>query len=940
MELTEDEMEFVILCTLFAFAFIYFSKASNNEINILKRDIKIYFKIAIIVPTLLSIQACGGGSEGSAVKVVVPDVTQEGIVISIADGLSTNFDTNGELNISSNSVDKDTVLKINIEDNASYPNPETTYSNVYHLTPEDTTLLKNANLSLPLLPEYIEKRKVVISRLVNGIWVENLTSVRTENNVSAIISKLGTYAIKVINEVDVYASIGPACDDTSISQDVRFAHVSDLHSYFGYKEQRYSKIKSIHMDSVKKFPYTIFTNGGDDYEKGTVAEQISKGWATMEATKAMEFDVRIVGNHDYAWGEELLLEHVNDPKALVLASNTHYVGSSVDGFNAVQFGILQVGCIKVGFFGMTSVPWNELDEDLDSDPIPDFLPNFPMNWEWKGVAQGIIDMYSDQVDYMVMVSHLGNGPDTRIAQSVAGIDLVLGGHDHDREKCDVLSNGAVVIQPFYSAQGATLLDLEFDLATKKAKPFNCDTMKEDIEVEYLDAVHQPLVEKIDEIMGRYAPDVNTEIAVSENYPTEADLAQITSKAVKYTHNVDAALLNPEEVYKVWAPGALTQEIIQRTYLVERQPTNTPGYTALYQIEVTGATLKKMAFDQPDWVAMLPIDIINSNVYKVALHKGPALNLSLFFPQMPNQEAILLDETWWILDKYARNRTSQCLHIDTDTKLNACKQDDNVSIWLFDDADDPFDKSMGKSDLSYYDSGSRDWGPRDTEYKTTTELNISDLPDGEGNVMVFSRHTPEEGLKIKHNLASNGDFSDYGLISDYTLVVDIYWPEEDELKKRAFLQTDPKNLNDADIFFEGSNEEKPNGTGIGSGRYCGVMPVDNWYRVGLVFYAAPTGGTFKVFINGELTCEKPSVDVDGRWALQSNFLLFADNKWETRPGYMNSLLFAGRAFTLQEIASMGGPSNKMNFTPTIRSVNEKVKRHYFKAPKIEESDHVH
>jgi len=934
MELTEDKMDLAIfgVFLICAIVFNYFMASSNN----LKRTIKIIIKLSVLPPILFSLQACGGGgAEGSAIKIVVPDVTQEGIVISIADGLLVYFDEKGELDVSSNSVDKDTVLKISINDNKNYPNPESTYSNVYNLVPENITLLKNANLSLPLLPEHIEKQKVVISRLVNGIWVENLTSVRTENNVSAIISKLGTYAIKVIDEVDVYASIGPVCDDTSISQDVRFAHVSDLHSYFGYKEQRYSKLKSIHIDSVEEFPYTIFTNGGDDYEKGTVAEQISKGWATMEATKAMEFDVRVVGNHDYAWGEELLLEHVNDPKALVLASNTHYVGSSVDGFNAVQFGILQVGCIKVGFFGMTSVPWNELDEDLDSDPIPDFLPNFPMNWEWKGVAQGIIDTYREQVDYMVMVSHLGVGPDTRIAQSVAGIDLVLGGHDHEREKCEVLSNGSVVIQPFYSAQGATLLDLEFDLATKKAKPFSCDTMKEDLEVAYLDAVHQPLVEKIDEIMGRFAPDVNTEIAVSENYPTEVDLAQITAKAVKYTHNVDAALLNPEEVYKVWAPGSLTQEIIQRTYLVERQPTNTPGYTALYQVEVTGASLKKMVFDQPDWVSLLPKDIIDSNIYKLALHKGPALNLSLFFPQIQQKEAAVLDETWWILDKYARNRTSQCLHIDTDTKLNACKQDDNVSIWLFDSADEPLTKSMGNSELSYYDSASRDWGPRDTEYKTTIELGISDLPDGPSTVMSFSRHTPEEGLNIQHNSAPNGDFKDYGLVSDYTLVFDIYWSKDAEDTYRSFLQTDPNNLNEADIVFEG----KANG-GIGKSRYCGEMPVENWYRVGLVFYSAPVGGTYKVFINGELACEKPSLDVNGRWALQSNFLLFADNKWATKPGYMNSLLFAGRAFTLPEIASLGGPSKQMNFIPTIRSVNEKVKRHYSNAPLSSKIKHRH
>ncbi|MFM9816208.1 hypothetical protein ACKI16_47985, partial [Streptomyces scabiei] len=79
-------------------------------------------------------------------------------------------------------------------------------------------------------------------------------------------------------------------------QTLRFIHVADLHARFGFKEQYFSRIKSYYNNALTEQPYTLFTNGGDDYEKGTVAEQTSLGVATVEAIKAMKFDVRVVGN--------------------------------------------------------------------------------------------------------------------------------------------------------------------------------------------------------------------------------------------------------------------------------------------------------------------------------------------------------------------------------------------------------------------------------------------------------------------------------------------------------------------------------------------------------------------------------------------------------------------------------------------------------------------
>jgi len=57
------------------------------------------------------------------------------------------------------------------------------------------------------------------------------------------------------------------------------------------------------LSQVKKEnPFTLFTNAGDDYEKAQLAEELSRGQSTREVVEAMQYDVRALGNHDFAWG--------------------------------------------------------------------------------------------------------------------------------------------------------------------------------------------------------------------------------------------------------------------------------------------------------------------------------------------------------------------------------------------------------------------------------------------------------------------------------------------------------------------------------------------------------------------------------------------------------------------------------------------------------------
>ena len=884
----------------------------------------------VLFTVLLGLAGCGHSSSGG----LPDDPLAGGEFISAVTGLEVSFaEQSGRLSVPSDAVSEDTPYSISVSESTGFPNADKLASLVFEFSPSDLRFSKLATITLPISGAIAASDSFYIAKLVGQQWQANASSSRVGRAVSASISEFGQYAVLRRESRVADKTIGPECVANNVEQSVRFIHVADLHSRFGYREQLYSRLKAAHLQAAGEEPYTVFTNGGDDFEKGTVAELLSSGSATIAATRAMEFDVRVVGNHDYAWGPEQLLEYSQDDSAVVLASNTWYTGSSGE-FAAVDFATLNVGCITIGVFGMTSVPWNELDEPIEAAPIPDFIADFSMNWSWQAVAQSIVDQYRGDVDYMVMLSHMGRGPDEDLAAKVSGVDLVLGGHTHGGENFETLDNGTLVIQPEFYGKGYTDLKLVFRLSDKVVTDVDYKTYAT-ADVLSVDA---NTAATIDEIMGLYAPDAETEIAVSENYPDQLGIARIAAEAAMHVHGVNAALLDPAQVTALWLPGSLSQEDFINSYQVERQPSNTPGFNAMYGVAVSGVQLEGMAVEQPAWFAKLPSPLLAGKTYTVVLQKGPALNLPLFFPQTFNEQsnasAALLSESWFALDQYARYRTSQCLHLDTDKALIACIPKTQTTVWQFDDSTQPFAADFGPAQLSFYDPGASGGSAAVTRFLSTTDLGISDLPDGASGVLAFGDYRPDEGLVLRHNGAANGAFAELGLVSDYTVVMDLYWPQASDNRWRALLQTSLNNSDDADIFVE---RAIAGGVGVATSDsgYFGSLPADSWHRLALVFYAAPSGegagGTFKVFIDGELVGQKTDGDIGQRWALDELAILFSDNSFETEPGYLNALLFSGRALSDGEVAALAGPSRQMVFSPDVRTLNQSVLRHSMSSP---------
>lgn len=475
----------------------------------------------------------------------------------------------------------------------------------------------------------------------------------------------------------------PECDGRSASQPVSFVHVSDIHANYNPDREGSSPVSRVrgYYETVKsENPYTILSNAGDDYEKGSITEELSRGRTTREVVQALGFDVRTIGNHDFAWGIEELLRFSNDPKAMVLSTNASIRGDKgtlPQGMSPgwTDFGIFAVGCVKIGFFGMTASTYGHDGRQHDG-PVYSGLPALEIDSAHIEIARQVIERYRQEVDILVMVSHLGLNTDIRIAEQTRGIDLVLGGHSHTTMDGLLRINSTDIIHVGSHASHIGRYDMVYDVKHKEIANRSFQLVANrpasipgsaDVDLK-IAKILTPFLTHIKEAV--------VEIKADQQRPAMALLA---ARAAVEKLGVDAAFVSEGSVWKEWRRGELSMQDIYSAFLVEREPVGTPGRTSMYLVEVQGADLLHVRAVLTDSAYCGPAEIDPEVLYTIALQKPQAFGQLEFFAwnitaSKPRPGA----ELWEIVAAYAVDMNARKLALDEE---RADPPTDNLLAYL-------------------------------------------------------------------------------------------------------------------------------------------------------------------------------------------------------------------------------------------------------------------
>lgn len=197
---------------------------------------------------------------------------------------------------------------------------------------------------------------------------------------------------------------------------VRLIHTNDFHHRLD--ALGIARLKEVLANPTA--PPTLYVDAGDAVRAGNVGVS-PFGEPTLRALTDLGCTAMTLGNREFHVSRPVFIKKISDAGFPVLSANLRakVPGGSVP---TVPFVVREVGGVRVAVFGLT-VPM--VTDRMGSRHLSDFLFDDPLSVARKQVA----DLRA-RADVVILLSHLGLRTDEKVAESVEGIDLVVGGHSH------------------------------------------------------------------------------------------------------------------------------------------------------------------------------------------------------------------------------------------------------------------------------------------------------------------------------------------------------------------------------------------------------------------------------------------------------------------------------------------------------------------------------
>ncbi len=217
---------------------------------------------------------------------------------------------------------------------------------------------------------------------------------------------------------------------TAPAEDLVILTTNDTHSNIDFDNNGRGGIlprKAI-IDSVRRAEKNVILVDAGDMVQGTLYFKYFKGDVEYPIFNMMDYDIRILGNHEFDNGLEELAAHWKDVKGTRLSANYDFKGTPAEGLFQ-PYVIKKVGKKKIGFIGINVDPASLISkENYAGMQYKDAI----------ATANSVAEMLRKQkkCDLIVAVTHIGyeaipgKASDMDLARQSKDIDIIIGGHSH------------------------------------------------------------------------------------------------------------------------------------------------------------------------------------------------------------------------------------------------------------------------------------------------------------------------------------------------------------------------------------------------------------------------------------------------------------------------------------------------------------------------------
>ena len=239
-------------------------------------------------------------------------------------------------------------------------------------------------------------------------------------------------------------------------------HTNDFHGHIK-EEKNYAgaaRISAFVQQQRARYPRVIFLDAGDAIS-GTPVSTMFHGLPIFEVMNAMNYDVGLLGNHEFDHGYkqiEKFREIANQP---LLSANALDPNGKLIGDKASH--IVELKGITIGIIGVITDNTPNMISPLGNERLTFLDP--------EAVLKEKVQELRPRVDLLVVLSHVGHEEEKAFAASVPGIDIIVGGHSHTYVETPVKVGSTYVAQAHRYGSHVGLLRLTVDTTSNSIIEF-------------------------------------------------------------------------------------------------------------------------------------------------------------------------------------------------------------------------------------------------------------------------------------------------------------------------------------------------------------------------------------------------------------------------------------------------------------------------------------
>lgn len=219
---------------------------------------------------------------------------------------------------------------------------------------------------------------------------------------------------------------------TASAADLVILHTNDTHSNIEPDAQGRGGIlqRKAVIDSVRAAEKNVILIDAGDMVQGTLYFKFFKGDVEYPLFNLFDYDVRVLGNHEFDNGLDNLAGYYKDAKGARLSANYDFSDTPLKGIFE-PYVIKKVDGKRIGIIGLNVDPHSLIASD-NTEGVK-FLPIIKTANETAAYLKN-----KKKCDLVIAVTHIGyiNNADSRretdvmLARQSRDIDVIIGGHSH------------------------------------------------------------------------------------------------------------------------------------------------------------------------------------------------------------------------------------------------------------------------------------------------------------------------------------------------------------------------------------------------------------------------------------------------------------------------------------------------------------------------------